>query len=807
MFVSYRWLQDYVNISDIQPLELAEKMTRSGIEVEAVESLNKGASKIVIGKVVDVRQHPNADKLKVCQVDVGKEEPSQIVCGAPNVASGQKVAVALPGARLPGGVKIKKAKLRDEESNGMICSLQELGIEGKLVQKEFANGIFVFGEQAEIGSDALEELNLNDTVLELSLTPNRADCMSMIGVAYEVAAILGRGVKKPNLSVTTAKERAADYISVSVEAKEDNPYYAAFVVKNVKISPSPLWLVNRLVAAGIRPINNVVDITNYVLLEYGQPLHAFDYDRFGSKEIVVRRAKPGEEIVTLDEQTRRLTDDHLVITNGLSPVAVAGVMGGAETEVQHDTTTVLLEAAYFDGKTIRKASKDLGLGSEASARYEKGVARNRVYEAGMRAASLMQELAGGEVLEGVVEAGERDIPLKTITITTERINQVLGTSIPTNEIADIFQRLQFDFRLDDEAFTVTIPTRRPDLAIPEDIIEEVARLYGYDRLPTTLPIGESYPGKLSDHQKKRRIVRRYLESAGIYEAMTYSLTTKEKNQLLTDDNHLHDIALSMPMSEERSHLRTMMLPNLLDALRYNLNRKQNDVALYEIGSIFLTEEKRLTTLPEEEEHLAAVFAGTWVEHKWQSEEKNVDFFVVKGILDGLFAKLGLSEKISYQRATIKGLHPGRTAAVTLDGQEIGFVGQIHPSLQNALELHETYVFELSLKKLFASETKDISYEKLPRYPSVERDIALVVNQDVPAGEVRNTIMTAGGRLLHDVKIFDVYEGEHVNAGKKSLAFSLLYFDPERTLKEEEVTEAHDRILDAVREQFDAELRQ
>lgn len=807
MFVSYRWLQDYVDIADIEPQELAEKITRSGIEVDSVESLNKGVSNVIVGKVVDVKLHPNADKLKLCQVDTGEGTLSQIVCGAPNVCAGQKVAVAKPGARLPGGIKIKKAKLRGEESHGMICSLQELGVESHLVQNEYADGIFEFSDQVEVGNDAIRELNLNDTILEFDLTPNRADCLSMLGVAYEVAAILDRDVKKPAFDVAFSNESAADYIRVSIDSHEDNPYYGAFVVKNVKVAPSPLWLINRLVAAGIRPINNVVDITNFVLLEYGQPLHAFDYDRLGSKEIVVRRAKQGEEIITLDDETRHLSADHLVITNGNDPVAVAGVMGGASAEVRPDTTTILLEAAYFDSKVVRKASTDLGLSSEASTRFEKGVARNRVYEAGLRAVSLMKELAGGEVLSGVVEAGERNVSLHKITIEAERINRVLGTTIRTVEMEDIFRRLGFEYQLEDDTFTVTIPTRRPDIRIQEDLIEEVARLYGYEQIPTTLPVGESHPGRLSDHQKKRRIVRRYLEGVGIYQATTYSLTTLEKNRLFGHDSRCHDIGLTMPMSEERSHLRTFVLPHLLEALAHNLHRQETDVALYEIGSVFLSEEKELRELPKEEEHLAAVFTGVWLENKWQNEVKTVDFFVVKGVLEGLFEVLGFSTEVTFEQARKEGLHPGRAAIIKLNENEIGFIGQLHPSVQQKFDLNETYVFELSLEALLNEKTRQIQYDTLPRYPSVTRDIALVVEKDVKAGDVKEVIFRAGGRLLNDVKIFDVYEGEHVGPGKKSLAFSLLYLDPEHTLTEEEVNEVHTRVLDAVREKFSAELRQ
>lgn len=429
MLVSYKWLQEYVDLTGVDAHELAEKITRSGIEVEGVEQKSKGVSGVVVGHVLECEKHPNADKLNVCQVDLGEGEPVQIVCGAPNVGKGQKVAVATVGAVLPGNFKIKRSKLRGEESNGMICSLKELGIDNKLVAKEYSEGIFVFPDDVEVGSDALALLNLDDEVLELGLTPNRSDCLSMLGVAYETGAILGKEVKLPSVDHEHSSEKASDYISVKVEAKEENPLYTAKVIKNVKIGPSPLWMQTRLMSAGIRPHNNVVDITNFILLEYGQPLHAFDYDQLGSKEIVVRLAHEGEKIVTLDDAERTLKSNHLVITNGKEPVAMAGVMGGANSEVTSDTTTVLLESAYFDAQTIRNASKDHGLRSEASARYEKGIDPNRVHPAAERAAQLMAKYAGGEVLDGTVEVNSLKVEPAVISITLDKINSFLGTSI------------------------------------------------------------------------------------------------------------------------------------------------------------------------------------------------------------------------------------------------------------------------------------------------------------------------------------------------------------------------------------------
>ncbi|MTH52905.1 phenylalanine--tRNA ligase subunit beta [Bacillus mangrovi] len=803
MFVSYKWLKDYVDLNGITAEELAEKITRSGIEVEAVEVLNEGISGVVIGHVLEKEQHPDADKLNKCQVDIGQGEPVQIICGAPNVDKGQKVAVASVGAVLPGNFKIKRAKLRGEESNGMICSLQELGIEGKLVPKEFAEGIFVFPDDVKPGENALDLLNLDDQVLELGLTPNRSDALSMIGVAYEVAALLDREVILPETSYETGSDRASDYVNVTIEAKDANPHYLAAVVRNVKIAPSPLWMQTRLMAAGIRPHNNVVDITNFVLLEYGQPLHAFDYDRFGSKEVVVRMAKQGEKFVTLDEKERVLKEDQLVITNGTEPVALAGVMGGADSEVKNDTVNILLESAYFDGQTVRRASKDHGLRSEASARFEKGVAPERIEAAAQRAIQLMVQYAGGEACEGFAEVKLHSPEPKVISISQEKINSVLGMDISVQDITVILGKLGFEVQAEGAELSVTVPTRRGDITLEEDIIEEVARIYGYDNIPSTLPLFRSNPGRLSDYQANRRKVRAYMEGAGLLQAITYSLTSKEKalQYALKETELTH---LSLPMSEERSVLRQSLLPHLLEVLKHNLSRQMNQAAVYETGSVFLT--KGRDEQPLEKEHLAGAITGLWEEHSWQGEKKALDFFVIKGILDGLFEKLGATEKVEYKQAKRDGLHPGRTAEIYLNGQLAGITGQLHPTVQKDLDLPETYVFELMLEDLFSAEAEEIRYSVIPRFPSITRDIALVVNKEVPAGEILNVIKETGGKLLSEAAIFDLYEGERMEDGKKSVAFSLIYLDPERTLTDEEVTKTHEKVLEAVSGQFGAVLR-
>lgn len=796
MLVSLEWLKDYVSTQDLAPEDLAEKITRSGIEVDAVIDRASGMDKVVVGYVVSKEKHPEADKLNICQVDVGEAEPQQIICGAPNVDAGQKVIVARPGAHLPGGIKIKKAKLRGHESNGMICSLQELGIEGKLVPKAYAEGIYVLPADAEVGSDALEVLGLRDTVLELGLTPNRSDALSMLGVAYEVGAILSEEVKYPEIEYHTSSEKAGDLLKLRVEDLQANPMYVAKVVKNVKIAESPMWLQHRLMAAGVRPHNNVVDVTNYILMEYGQPLHAFDYDSLATGEIVVRKATEGEKITTLDDQERTLKATDLVITNGKEPVAIAGVMGGANSEVTETTTTVVIESAYFDGLTVRQTSRNLGLRSDASARFEKGVDPNRVIPAAERAAALLAELAGGEVLEGTCIVDELDKTPARVVVSPDFINERLGMKISLEDMLSILERLKFGVEAANGLLIIDAPTRRQDIKIEEDIVEEIARLYGYDEIPMTLPEGANQVGQLTAYQANRRVVRDYLEGAGLYQAVTYSLTSEALSQRFALKAE-PVTRLLMPMSEDRSTLRQSLIPHLIEAAAYNVARKADSVALYEVGSVFLgqTEEG----LPFEEEHVAAVLTGKWLDHAWQGEKKEVDFFVLKGIIEGVIGKLGLTDRIAFVKTEVAGLHPGRTASILLDGEQVGIIGGLHPAEQKSWGVKDTYVMEMNLVALLHANASaaPLGYKAVPRFPAMSRDIALVMDRATAAGEVITAIRSAGVKLLKDIRVFDVYEGEKMEAGKKSVAFSLTYFDPERTLTDDEVVAAHNKVLKAI----------
>jgi phenylalanyl-tRNA synthetase beta subunit (EC 6.1.1.20) len=801
MLVSYKWLKSYVDIA-ATPEELAEQFNRTGIEVEGLDRKGDGVKNLVVGHVLSCRPHPNADRLRLCQVDIGEGDPVQIVCGAPNVAAGQKVVVAKPGARLPGIGKLKRAKIRGEVSNGMICSLEELGFESKVVPKIFADGIYVLPDDAPVGKDAAPLLGLDDSILELSLTANRADCMSMIGVAYEVAAIFGKPVKLPEANFIPSDEKASDYIRVKVEAPEENPLYTAKIIKNVKVGPSPLWMQIRLMQAGIRPHNNVVDITNYILLEYGQPLHAFDYDRFGSRKVVVRLAREGETLVTLDGEQRKLSSDHLVITNGTVPVALAGVMGGLDSEVREDTTTVLLESAYFAASAIRKASRDHGLRSEASSRYERGVDPKRVRLAAERAAALLAQYAGGEVLDGIVVADHLKYTEPVVRFDRDRLNARLGTSITDEEISEILRRLQFPFTVKGKEYTVTVPSRRWDISIPEDMYEEIARLYGYDRIPKTLPEGDRTAGGLTLRQRLRRTVRASLESAGLRQAITYSLTSREKYSLFALERR-EPVSLANPMSEEHAVLRGSLIPHLLDAAAYNRARNNEQIALYEVGSVFLA---TADGLPEEKEHAAGVLGGLYIEHPWQRASVPADFFTVKGIMEHLFRKLKVGP-VRYEQDSVEGLHPGQTARLFLEDKPFGIIGKIHPDLEKRYGIQNLYCFEIDLEPLFKAEPEPIVYEAIPRYPGMTRDLAVTVDKSVPAGVLEQTIASAGGRWLHTVNVFDVYEGDRIPEGKKSVAFSLQFINPNRTLTDEEVSEAMNRIIQELETKHGAALRQ
>lgn len=801
MLVSYKWLKELVAI-DVPTKDLAEKMSTTGIEVEGVTSPASGLSKIVVGKILTCEDIPETH-LHICQVDVGEEEPRQIICGAPNVVAGIKVMVALPGARIADNYKIKKGKIRGFESLGMICSLGELGISESVVPKEFAEGIQILPEEAIPGDLVFKYLDLDDDIIELSITPNRADALSMYGVAYEIAAIYDKKVTLRHFPLSETTKQASDQISVELES-EKAPFYAVRVLENVTVAPSPQWIQNLLMNEGVRPINNVVDVTNYILLYFGQPMHAFDLDTFKSDTIVVREARLGETLLTLDGVERELTTSDLVITVADKPVALAGVMGGADTEISENSTRIVLEAAVFDGKSIRKTSARLGLRSESSSRFEKGINHATVTEALDAAASMIAELTGASVYKGQVSAGSLDSSDTQISTSLADVNRVLGTQLVYADIEDVFRRLQFGLTGNAEQFTVDVPCRRWDISIPADLFEEIARIYGYHRLPVTLPKDTGSVGELTITQKLRRKIRATVEGAGLTEMISYTLTTPEKAVEFTlEPSHLTE--LMWPMTVDRSVLRQNIVSGMLDTISYNVARKNKNIALYEIGKIFEQLGNPKEELPNEINHFAFALTGLVKEKDFQTEARAVDFFYAKGIIEAIFERLDLAvDYIAY--SALDSMHPGRTALILLDGKEVGYVGQVHPAVAKTYDIPETYVAELNLSLIEEYLHPAQPFVEITKFPAVTRDIALLLKSEVSHADVVEAIQSARIKRLTNIKLFDIFSGEKLGIGVKSMAYTLTFQNPESTLEDEEVARYMDKIQKNLEEKLGAEVR-
>ena len=791
MLVSYNWLKQYTNVED-NANALAEKITRGGIEVEGVEYLAEEISNVVVGYVVSKEKHPDAEKLNVCQVNVGEEENLQIVCGAPNVDAGQYVIVAKVGAKLP-GIKIKKAKLRGVESQGMICSLAELGLSKSVVPKNYQEGIYVFETDQELGSDVVEVLGLNDYILDLSITPNRADALSMRGLTYELGALYNNKVDFNDVE----KEENYEATSLQVAIESDScRNYVGQVVKNVEVKSSPLWLQTRLMNSGIRPINNIVDITNYVLLEFGQPMHAFDKDLVGDK-IVVRDAKEGEVLETLDGEERKLQTSDLVITDGTRAIALGGVMGGKNTEVSEETKNIILESAYFNPTTVRRTSAAHGLRSDSSARFEKGIDPNMQKAALARAVELILELCPNAVVEssvGVVNKEEE----KVVEITTSYINNYLGITLSTEEIAAILEGLSFTVEVTGENLVVKVPTRRPDISIKQDLVEEVIRIYGYDNLASTLPkFSKTTKGGLTYSQRMVRDLRAVYASLGFNDTINYSLVSEEEATEYTLEDH-HKVRLLMPMTETHSTLRQSLVPGLLNTVQYNVARKQKDLKLLEIGRVFFGSGDD-NIQPKETLYLSASLTGEERATKWLKESSSLDFFAAKGYLEVVFDRLGLDEKVTYKKSKLEGMHPGRFAEVYLGEKRIGFIGEVHPQVADKLGLNTTYVFEINLDEVISESKVKPKYEEVTKYPEITRDIAMLVDVKDEYQNIYNVIESVNSKLITKVELFDLYVGAELLVGKKSLALTITYSDKQKTLTDEEVTAVHDKVLSALTE--------
>ena len=791
MLVSYNWLKQYTNVED-NANALAEKITRGGIEVEGVEYLAEEISNVVVGYVVSKEKHLDAEKLNVCQVNVGEEENLQIVCGAPNVDAGQYVIVAKVGAKLP-GIKIKKAKLRGVESQGMICSLAELGLSKSVVPKNYQEGIYVFETEQELGSDVVEVLGLNDYILDLSITPNRADALSMRGLTYELGALYNNKVNFNDVK----KEENYDATSLQVAVESDScRNYVGQIVKNVEVKSSPLWLQTRLMNSGIRPINNIVDITNYVLLEFGQPMHAFDKDLVGDR-IVVRDAKEGEVLETLDGEERKLQATDLVITDGTRAIALGGVMGGKNTEVSEETKNIILESAYFNPTSVRRTSATHGLRSDSSARFEKGIDPNMQKAALARAVELILELCPNAVVEssvGVVNKEEE----KVVEITTSYINNYLGITLSTEEIAAILEGLSFTVEVSGENLVVKVPTRRPDISIKQDLVEEVIRIYGYDNLASTLPkFSKTTKGGLTYSQRMVRDLRAVYASLGFNDTINYSLVSEEEATEYTLEDH-HKVRLLMPMTETHSTLRQSLVPGLLNTVQYNVARKQKDLKLLEIGRVFFGSGDD-NIQPKETLYLSAALTGEERATKWLKESSSLDFFAAKGYLEVVFERLGLDEKVTYRKSTLEGMHPGRFAEVYLGEKRIGFIGEVHPRVADKLGLNTTYVFEINLDEVISESKVKPKYEEVTKYPEITRDIAMLVDVKDEYQNIYNVIESVNSKLITKVELFDLYVGAELLVGKKSLALTITYSDKQKTLTDEEVTAVHDKVLSALTE--------
>ena len=805
MKVSYQWLQEYLDL-DVAPQDLAEKIARTSVDINDVYSLSDGLKKIVVGEVVKCENHPDSDHLHVCQVDVGEEEPIQIVCGAPNVQEGKKVIVALHGARIADNQKIKRGKIRGVESNGMLCALQEIGFSDKIAPKDYEDGIYFLPDDAKNGDPVFKYLGMDDTIIDTDVTPNRGDMLSIYGNVNDIAAFYGL---KPHFKEITIKEegteKTADLLQAEINDTKIAPTYKLRVIKGVKIAESPLWLQIRLWNSGIRPVNNVVDVANYVLLKYGQPLHSYDYDQLSGKNFGVRHANEGEKFITLDGDEQTLKANDIVVTVDDQPVALAGTMGGEGTAVSDDTTTVALEAAIFDPVMVRKQARRLDLHSESSMRFERGINPATVEIALNEAAEMIKELAGGTITAGIVTGSEAlavDTPIK---LSLAKINHVLGTSLTMEQVTDIFDRLAFAYTVDDDdQLTVIAPARRWDISLAADLYEEIARIYGYDNLPSTLPTMTRNRGGLTPRQRFIRASRHDLEGMGLTQAISYSLTTVEKAKQFQIKPLAEPMKLDFPMSSDHVATRMNIVSGLLNDIAYNVARNVDNVALYEEGRVFLPmgDER-----PVEQEHLAAAVTGQMVANSWNKKDQPADFFQLKGIVERYLKNMGIAGKITYVPTSDRQeMHPGRTADIMVDDQLVGFIGQVHPQTAKEYKIPETYVFELNLELLLAASKIENEYTPISKYPSITRDIALLVDDDVENATIVEAIKQKGGAYLKDIHLFDVYAGSHLPAGKKSLAYTLTYQDDKGTLTEDQVNTAFDKVTAYLQDKVDAEIR-
>ena len=805
MNTSLSWIKAYVPDLDVTAQEYMDAMTLSGTKVEGYEKLDADLDKIVVGQIDKIEKHPDADKLVICQVNVGTES-IQIVTGAQNVFEGAKVPVVLvggrvagghePGTRVEGGIKIKKGKLRGVESFGMMCSIEELGSNRDMYPEAPEEGIYIFHDDVEVGADAVEVLGLHDVVFEYEITSNRVDCYSVVGIAREAAATFDKPFKAPVVTETGNDEDVNDYVKVTVKDSKLCPRYCARVVKNIKIGPSPEWMQRRLASVGIRPINNLVDITNYIMEEYGQPMHAYDLDTIEGHEIVVRTAEADEKFVTLDGQERQMDEDVLMICDGKKSIGIAGIMGGENSMITDDVKTMLFEAACFDGTNIRRSSKRVGLRTDASAKFDKGLDPNNAEEAINRACQLVEEMGAGEVVGGIVDVyPEKREPVR-IPFDEDAVNRLLGTDISKEDMLSYFEKIELGY--DAETNEVIAPTFRQDLLRPADVAEEVARFYGYAKIPTTLPSGEATTGKLPFKLRIEEVARDIAEFCGFSQGMSYSFESPkvfDKLLLAEDDKLRQAIEIMNPLGEDYSVMRTTSLNGMLTSLATNYNRRNKNVRLYELGNIYLPKELPLKDLPEERMQFTLGMYG------------DGDFFSMKGVVEEFLAKVGMHKKETYDPNAGKTfLHPGRQANIVYDGTVIGYLGEVHPDVADNYNIGtRAYVAVLDMPEVVARATFDRKYSGIAKFPAVTRDISMVMPKSIMVGQVEEVIEKMGGKYLESYALFDLYEGAQIKPGHKSVAYSIVFRAQDRTLEDTDVTTAMDKIVKEL-ESMGIELR-
>lgn len=802
MKISLSWLKEYIPVTHTVE-EIANKVSLTGIESSPVK-LGEGLDKLVVGHITSIKPHPDSDHLNICTVDVGEDEDIQIVCGAPNVADGQYVIVARHGAHLPEGNRIKRGKIRGVESNGMICGLDEIGVPEKYVPEAYHNGIYVFPEAEKTGANALKLLGLTDEMVDLDITPNRADTLGMNGAAWEIGATYD---EKPEIKKATIDEsKVVKSSDVTAEVNDEKlvPDFLLRELKGVNVGESPLWMQRRLWNQNIQPVNNIIDSANYVMIEYGQPIQAYDLDKLQENKVVVRNAKSGEKFTLEDDTEKVLSHNDLIVASGSQILGLAGVAGSINARITKDTKNVLLESAVFDGASVRKSAQRHDLRGDASNRFEKGVDNGNVSESLVRASQLVDELAKVESISEEIVGNKTEAKPTVIEGSISHINHLMGLSLSSDEIMNIFDRLGFEADLNGDKVTVTIPTRRFDMSIEADLIEEVIRIYGYENLKGTLPAGMETKGGYSAKREFSNKLRNVLLGQGLDEVINFALLSKEEvNDFNIKDTNL--TKLLHPMTEDHEYLRTSLIPGLINNVAYNQARNNDDIAIFEQSRIF--DRPQGEDRPNEIEYISGAISGNITNDSWNTTSKEVDFYDVKGIVEELLSFTNAKAHFEYVATDqISNLHPGQSAFITADGQRVGYIGKLHPSYQSDHNVNDTFVFELNVDELFDLNKRRVQSQPAPKYPSVSRDLAILVEKDIESGQIVNDIFANGGKYLIDANIFDLYQGSHVKPGHKSLGYHLVFQNPNDTLTDETVEKAFDVIKDSLVQKFNVEIR-